>query len=251
MSRTTRQIVFLVAAAGLGVLLVLAFRGLPGFGTTTHPYRDLAVAAALAHRAPNVISSVNFDQRAIDTLGEETILLGSVIGAAALLRPTREMRRASPPGGGHVLPATRLVGYFMLPLTLLVGTDVVVHGHLTPGGGFQGGVVLATGLHLQYVTADFEGLRRLRPLSWCEAAEASGATAFAAIGLAGIVVSGAFLANVVPLGHFGDLLSAGTVPLLNIAVGIEVACGVVVLLASYFRQALLLGPAETEKESSR
>lgn len=238
MSRTVRQAVFLVAAACLAALFVLAFVGLPKFGGAVHPYRDLAVPSSVARMAPNVVSSVNFDQRAIDTLGEETILLGSVIGAAALLRPSKKDKDLTIVDSGRVLQATRFGGYVMLPATLLIGLDVVTHGHVTPGGGFQGGVVLATGLHLQYVTGDFRALQRLRPLRWCELGESAGASAFAGIGLAGLAVSGSFLQNVVPLGTFGQLLSAGTVPLLNIAVGIEVACGVVVLLASFFRQAL-------------
>lgn len=238
MTRTVRQVVFLVAAGCLGTLFVLAFLGLPKFGGAIHPYRDVAVPAAIAREAPNVVSSVNFDQRAIDTLGEETILLGSVIGAAALLRPSKKDKELTIVDSGRVLSATRFGGYVMLPATLLIGLDVVVHGHLTPGGGFQGGVVLATGLHLQYLAGDYRALRRLRPLRWCELGETAGAAAFAGIGLAGLAVSGSFLQNVVPLGTFRQLLSAGAVPLLNIAVGLEVGCGVVVLLASFFRQAL-------------
>lgn len=238
MSRTARQVVFLVAAGLLAALFVLAFRGLPDFGGAVHPYRDLAVRAALAHKAPNVISSVNFDQRAVDTLGEETILLGSVIGGAALLRPSKKDNDLTIVDSGRVLQATRFGGYVMLPATLLIGIDVVAHGHLTPGGGFQGGVVLATGLHLQYVTGDYRALQRLRPLRWCELGETAGAAAFVGIGLAGLAIAGSFLQNVVPLGTFRQLVSAGTVPLLNIAVGVEVGCGIVVLLASFFRQAL-------------
>jgi multicomponent Na+:H+ antiporter subunit B len=238
MSRMTRQVVFLVAAGGFAALMVLAFLGMPHFGGRVHPYRDLAVPAAIARHTPNVVSSVNFDQRGIDTLGEETILLGSVIGAAALLRPSKKDRQVRVVDGGRVLQATRFGGYVMVPVTLLLGADVVIHGHLTPGGGFQGGVVLATGLHLQYVCGDYRALQRLRPLEWCQIGETLGAAAFAGIGLAGLAASGAFLKNVVPLGMFEQLVSAGTVPLLNIAVGVEVACGVIVLLASYFRQAL-------------
>ena len=69
-----------------------------------------------------------------------------------------------------------------------------------------------------------------------EGGEALGAAAFALLALAGLVVSGVFLANFVPQGTFGQLLSSGTVILLNIAVGIEVACAMVVLLARFFEE---------------
>jgi multicomponent Na+:H+ antiporter subunit B len=228
--------VFAVAAAGIAVLLGLAFARMPAFGGAVHLYRDLAVRAAVAHHTANVISSVNFDQRGLDTLGEETILIASVIGAAVLLRPSREEAERRPPAAGRVLEVTQLAGYLMLPVTLIVGFSLVAHGHLTPGGGFQGGVVLATGLHLLYVTGSYRALDRLRPLAAYDAGDAAGAGLFAAIGLAGAVVAGDFLANIVPLGRFGTLLSSGTVLLLSIAVGLEVACGMVVLLGHFLDQ---------------
>jgi multicomponent Na+:H+ antiporter subunit B len=115
----------------------------------------------------------------------------------------------------------------------VLGLDVVVHGHLTPGGGFQGGVVLATGLHLLYVAGSYPALRRLRPLDWYEFGEAAGSGTFALTGLAGVVTGTGLLANLVPHGSSGSLLSTGTVPLLNVAVGIGVGAGVVVLLAAF------------------
>jgi multicomponent Na+:H+ antiporter subunit B len=138
----------------------------------------------------------------------------------------------------RVLTATALLGYLLLPITLLIGVDVVVHGHLTPGGGFQGGVVLGTALHLLYLTGRYRTLERVRPVPLFDTGEALGTGAFAALGIAGLVAGAAFLTNVLPLGQFGALFSAGTVSLLSVAVGIEVASGVIVLLAKFLEQAL-------------
>jgi multicomponent Na+:H+ antiporter subunit B len=238
-----RLAVFVVGAVGVVILLALAFLRMPAFGGSHHPYRALAIPAAVAHRTANAVSSVNFDQRGLDTLGEETILLGSVIGAAALLRPGRDERERPPPGAGRVLQGTQLVVYVMLPVTFIIGLDVVVHGHITPGGGFQGGVVLATGLHLLYVGGRYPTLERLRPLRVFEIGEAIGAAAFAVLGVAGIAASAAFLVNFLPLGEFGQLFSAGTVPVLNLVVGLEVGSGIVVLLARYLEQAISIEPS--------
>lgn len=239
MNRGGRWTVFLAGLAGLGVLLGLAVARMPAFGADLHVYRDVAVGAALAHGTPNVISSVNFDLRGLDTLGEEAILLASVLGAATLLRSTEDERRRRPARRGEPLQVTRLAGYLLLPLTLVVGVDVVLHGHLTPGGGFQGGAVLATGLHLLYVAGEYPALRRLRPLQWYEAGEAAGMGAVVAIGLAGLAAGTGFLANVLPAGEFGQLLSAGTVPLFSVAIGVAVTSGLVVLLAQFLEQELL------------
>jgi multicomponent Na+:H+ antiporter subunit B len=239
MTRRVRLRVFAVAAAAVGVLLVAVALGMPPFGGASHPYRDAAVAASIAHATANVVSGVNYDLRAFDTLGEETILLGSVVGAAVLLRPGREEReRTTAPEDDPPLQAVRLIGYLLLPVTLLLGLDVVAHGHLTPGGGFQGGVVLGTGLHLLYLAGGYRALERLRPFAPFEAGEAVGTAAFVAVGVAGLAVAGSFLANVLPLGSFGAPLSSGIVPVLNIAVGLEVASGVVLLLGHFLDQAL-------------
>lgn len=241
MNRTVRLVIFAVGGLGLAVLFAAAIARMPAFGAAHHPYRALAAAAALARRSPNVISSVNFDQRGFDTLGEEMILVGSVVGAVALLRPAHHESERRVPRGGRVLPATQFAGYALLPVTLAIGLDVVAHGHLTPGGGFQGGVILATGLHMAYVAGDYAALQRLRPVQWYSFGEALGAGAFAALGLAGMAATGAFMANWLPLGAFRALLSAGTGPLFNVATGCAVACGIVVLVAAFLRQELLIG----------
>lgn len=240
MNRGVRMALFLAGAVGLAGLMWLSLAQLPGFGQSQHLYRDLAVPAAFSRATANVVASVNFDQRALDTLGEETILLGSVTGVMALLRPAIEEREYNASERGAALDATRLVGYLMLPVTIALGINVVVHGHLTPGGGFQGGVVLAAGLHLLYITGSFRALDRLRPVNVFDIGEALGAAAFVAVGLAGLAFGGVFLANLLPTGTLGNLFSSGSVPLLNIAVGVEVACGMTVLLAQFLAQEITI-----------
>ncbi|MGW2648816.1 MnhB domain-containing protein [Streptomyces sp. NPDC001393] len=242
MSRSARIRLFWAAAAVFATVYTLACTGLPHFGTAVHPYGTRAVAASLRQRTANVVSSVNFDQRALDTLGEESILFASVLGTLVLLRRARD-ERVGPPQAGHVLPSTRLLGLVMVPITLLTGVYIVAHGQLSPGGGFQGGVVLATGLHMAYVAADYRVLKRIRPLAVLDLADALGAGAFVALGFAGLIAGGAYLQNVLPLGTFGQLSSGGLVPLLNAAVGVEVGSGIIVLLASFLDQAVEVRPA--------
>lgn len=245
MRRGTRLLLFVGAAVCFGVMFGLAAIDMPHFGNSFHPYRDHAVSAAVAHGTANVVTSITFDQRAVDTLGEETILLASVVGAAALLRPTKEEQEdAEGPEAGRVLASTRLLGYLMLPITVLVGIDLVAHGHVSPGGGFQGGVVLATAMHLLYVAGTYRALEGIRPVRPYEIAEAIGAGAFASLGLAGMAVSGSFLANFLPKGTFGSLLSGGSIQLVDAAVGIAVTASVMVLLSHFLHQALVIRGSE-------
>jgi multicomponent Na+:H+ antiporter subunit B len=242
-NRSVRGVLVLVAGGALAVLFVLAVVHLPAFGGHVHPYRDHAVAAAVARHSANVVGSLNFDQRALDTLVEETILLASVMGVSLLLRPADDETEQGLLVDARVLDSTQLTGYVLLPVTVLVGLDVIAHGHLTPGGGFQGGVIVGTGIHLLYVAARYRALRELRPVPAFEAGEAVGSAAFACLGVGGLVASGAFLSQFVDTGTFGNLFSAGTVPLLNAAVGIEVASAVMVLLAKFLEQAIVIKAA--------
>ena len=247
MNRLGRLLLFALGGGVVSVLFVLATFDLPDFGSSIHLYRDLAVPAAVQHHTANVVSAVNFDQRAIDTFGEETILVASVVGAAALLRPSADESERRAPDLGRTLESTRLVGYVLMPVTLVLGVDVVLHGGITPGGGFQGGVVLATGLHLIYVTGTYPALERLRPVVPFEVAESLGAAGFALLGLLGIWTSGAFLGNFLPLGAFGQILSTGTVQVLSALVGLEVLGSMIVLLSSFFAQEISIRKAGADQ----
>ncbi|MER7999876.1 MnhB domain-containing protein [Streptomyces sp. NPDC095613] len=230
---------FVLSAAVVAGFYAAACTGLPRFGSSAHPYGARAVAAALAHRTANVVSSVNFDLRAFDTLGEESILYAAVLGATVLLRLARDEggqdrpRGPAPWGPASVQTSSRLFGAVLLPVALLTGCYIVAHGQLSPGGGFQGGVILATGLHLAYVAADYWVLRRVRPVAVLDVTDAVAAASFSVIGVCTLIVSGAFLANVLSLGTLRDLASGGLVPVINAVVGVEVASAVIVLVAHF------------------
>lgn len=248
MTRAQRWVVLAVGLAGTAVLLGLAFFDMPSFGSSHHPYRDAAVPAAVSHHTANVVASINFDQRGIDTLGEELIFFGSVLAVAALLRPAENEELRHEPGSTVPLQSTRLFGYLLLAVGLIVGADIVVHGTVTPGGGFQGGIMLATALHLLYVAGRYRSLEQLRPMPLFENTEAAGVAAFVALGFAGIGVTGQFLANIVPFGQFGQAVSAGTVFILNVAVGLAVGAGGVLLLAKFFEQVFLVSTDDDEDD---
>ncbi|MFG1664521.1 MnhB domain-containing protein [Streptomyces sp. Y7] len=246
MTPRTRLWLVAVGIAGVAALLVAACLDLPRFGGASHPYGDRAVRTSLDRHTANTIASVNFDQRAFDTLGEMTILFAAVVGCVVLLRQTRDEHRARP-APADVAPPVRRYALLVLPVALLTGLYVIAHGQLSPGGGFQGGVVAATALHLLYLGADYRALERIRPVGLFEVGDAVSASAYLVTGLAGLIGGTAFLANtLLPYGTFNTLSSGGTVPLLNAAVGMEVACAVVVLLARFLDQAV-----EIEEESGR
>ena len=123
---------------------------------------------------------------------------------------------------------------------MLLSIYITAHGHLTPGGGFQGGVIAATALLLVYIGGGYVALRRVRPLALVQVAKAAGAGAFVLIGIGGILFAAAFLDNFLPIRTPGELVSAGTIPLLSLAVGFEIAGGFVLLLSEFLDQLLIV-----------
>jgi multicomponent Na+:H+ antiporter subunit B len=237
-----------VGLAGLAALLLWGMQALPPFGSYRGPYGYLINQVAVAERhATDAVSAVNFDYRGFDTMGEEFILFASVAGAALLLRrdedeeeeegddeEDRDAGRAPPPTSD----AVRVFGVALVGLTVAYGLYMISHGAVSPGGGFQGGVILATAPLAVYLAAEARTFRRIAPKTLTEVAESAGASGYVLIGLAGLALSTAFLANVLPLGRAGEVNGAGNIQALNLIVGIEVAAGFVVLLSAFIEETL-------------
>ena len=245
MSDRVRLRVFAVALAGLLGLMLWGFAGLPDFGHYRGPYGQILNRVAVPERSTtDVVTAVNFDYRGFDTLVEEFILFAAVVGVASILRKLRgeRTRRPDDDAAGRHVPETslpiRVTGLGLVAPTILVGIYIVAHGHQTPGGGFQGGVILATALLLTYLSADYMTMRAVGPTWLIELAEGMGAAGFALIALAGLVAGDAFFENVLGKGTPGELLSSGTIPLSNTAVGLAVTGGFVFMLSEFLQQAL-------------
>jgi multicomponent Na+:H+ antiporter subunit B len=245
-SRPLRMTIFALGAAGTAALLVWGLSGLPSFGDFDGRYGQLLAHMTVPERhATSAIAVSTFDFRGVDTLGEEFILFTAAVGVLVLLRGQRagEAVAAEPVRQRHPTAESltlRSIAAALAAPVLVLGLYVVAHGHLTPGGGFQGGVILMTAFFLVYLGGTHLQLRRIRPLGAVEAAEGAGAAGFALIGLGGVFLAGAFLENWIGFGTVGNLISGGFIPLLNLSVGLEVMGAVLVIVGELLDQRFLV-----------
>ena len=110
-------------------------------------------------------------------------------------------------------------------LILLFGIYIVLHGHLTPGGGFAGGLIIALSfIHLMLAFGKDVALKKVsRPIA--SLFESLGAIMFLAIALIGFAGGYFFLNFFADKGVPFELFSAGTIPLSNIAISFKVGAG--------------------------
>ncbi len=208
----------------LGVLIILALDGnnlFPDYGysktqsSVSSEYTDPANIDDVG--SANLVTAVVVSYRGFDTLGEVTVLFISALGVALLF-------------GGEASKAHRIdlkfkpnfmlrVGSRVLfPIILVTSMYIIVHGHLTPGGGFPGGAIIASAMLLLYL-ADDKFRSRVKGFKILEGVAGS---LFVIIGLLGLLVATYFLENFLPVGTVGDLLSAGIIPIIYILIGLKV-----------------------------
>jgi multicomponent Na+:H+ antiporter subunit B len=237
MTRGARLELFAVSGAVLAGLLVWGLTGLPAFGDFHGEYgRILNGVAGTERHVTNVVSSVVFDYRGFDTLGEEFILFTAVMGVALLLREARDERER--PRDEVRSDAVRAVGLALVGPTVVLGLYLVAHGYLTPGGGFQGGVALAGGLVLLYAAGRYRSYRAASPQGLVDFAEGVSAGGYVAVGISALVAGSAYLGNVVDLGTKGTLAAAGTIPILNATAGLEVAAALILLFHEFLEEVM-------------
>ena len=234
MSRRVRVGILAPALAGLGALFAWAIAGMPAFGDYRGPYGLVLnrVVVPLRHTT-NVVMGTNFDVRAVDTMGEEFILYAAIVGVTLLLRD--DARAGQVERRTQRLPsdAVRLVGVVMIGGGLLVGLWLQAFGYITPGGGFQGGVLFAGAILLLYLVGSHRDYRPFRDERVLDPLEALGAGGYIVVGLAALASGAAFLTNLFEFGKTGTLVSGGSIALLNWASAIAVTVAMVILFAEF------------------
>ncbi len=243
MTEPTRKRFFAVAGTLFFGLFAYASFDMPPWGSYRGPYGDLISHVAVHERhATDIVNAINYDYRGFDTLGEEFILFTAVVGVMMMLRRDPGISTAPVGQRGKVQDGPMLgvaVRAMTLPaviLTVVFGFYIGLHGALTPGGGFQAGVILASALLLVYLAENTATFTRITSHAAVEFIEALGAGAYALIGLAPLCLGLPLLTNRLPLGTTGDVFASGTIALISATVGVEVTAAFLLVLYTYLQE---------------
>jgi multicomponent Na+:H+ antiporter subunit B len=208
----------------------LTFLLLGGFGTILYKFmmgftEKVALPAVSNHYvtqgptelgASNIVTSVVVTYRGLDTLGEVTILFAASAVVALLMKLNGEKSGARKDGSELLKTGAEL----LTPLMILFGIYVFFNGHLTPGGGFQGGAIIASAVVLFVLANPNEKVSH----SLFSVIESISGVTYVALGAIGALLAvNGFLDNrILPLGEFGTLFSAGLIPVIYSLVGLKV-----------------------------
>jgi multicomponent Na+:H+ antiporter subunit B len=184
--------------------------------------------------APNVITGILLTYRGFDTLGEVAVLFMVAASVGLVLGTERSRRTVSsedrPDEGRPSSEIVRTGTEILVPLISIFAAYIIMNGHLSAGGGFQGGAVIASGVLLMLLAYP----QHQPNLEFLSVTESVAGALFVLVGIAGLILAGGFLDNrILPLGQFGAFFSAGAIPLLSVLLGIKVGCELSVILEKF------------------
>ncbi len=192
--------------------------GQPHFIKGLEPVKDIYLAQTVKTlKVSNAVTSIVVNFRGFDTLGEVTVLfLAVTVLGSVLYKKRHEVGERS-----VLFSASSIVtsgSKLLFPAIILLGAYVFIHGHLSPGGGFQGGVIIATGFLLMLLSYENYSVSHTA----LSVVESLAGITFAGVGLLGFLHGGTFLQNFLPTGVLNNLFSGGIIPIIYIAVGFKV-----------------------------
>lgn len=226
-----------MARRGFVLLVLLAF-GLI-FGELIAAYEERRALSTLAESyvtrvpkelgAPNVVTGILITYRGFDTLGEVAVLF-MVAASLGLLLSRNGSQTSAEDRASRERPPSELMrngAEVVLPLIFLFGAYVIKNGHISAGGGFQGGAVVASGVML--LMLGFPKSQVSHTL--LSVTESLAGVLYVCAGLLGLILAGGFLdSRFLPLGEFGAVFSAGAIPVISVLLGIKVGAELSVVI---------------------
>ncbi|MBQ5812909.1 MAG: hypothetical protein IIW34_02005 [Clostridia bacterium] len=230
-------VAMVVCLAVVSVLLYTVFQ-LPLFGDPNNPAVNDVVERYVEKGleetgAVNMVAGMILDYRAFDTFGESSVLFLAVTSVMMLLlRDKNNISREEDIQEEHEriiekeasdLILQKVVS-MVLPCIMLFGIYVVLNGHISPGGGFSGGAVMGAGLILYASAFGTDKVRELFTMKTFKAVTSTALLCYAASKAYSFYTGANGLPTGIPLGTPGAIFSSGLILVLDICVGMVVAC---------------------------
>lgn len=169
--------------------------------------------------AANIVSAIIVTYRGLDTLGEVTVLFLTALIIGFILKNTTDKKVEDEEKNQKVSEILETGSKVLVAGTVILGAYIFINGHLTPGGGFQGGAVIGSAIMLLFLANPKKTVSK----KVLHVVESTSGFFFVIIGVLGIIIAGGFLDNrILPLGNFGSLLSAGAIPIIYSLIGLKV-----------------------------
>ncbi|MDX1697135.1 MAG: DUF4040 domain-containing protein [Thiohalobacterales bacterium] len=222
-------VVFLTGAA-----LIYGTLDMPHYGDPDAPIHHHVASTYLQDSpnevgVPNVVTSVLASYRGYDTLGEVTVIFTAATGVLVLLGYRTRRRNIQDPQTRKMV-VLRVIAKLFFPLIVLYALYIQFHGDYGPGGGFQAGVIFATGFILYALAYGLGNIQRIIPYRLLRIMMAAGVLLYAGIGMAGLMLGGNFLEyNVLR----EDPLAGQHIGILLIEFGVGITVAAVILIIYY------------------
>lgn len=164
MRRATVVALLIVVA----VPLIAAAAALPAEGSMDNPTYRHVVPRYLEHGAEeggaeNIVTAIILNYRGYDTNGEVTVIFTALVGMFAVLLISKERTPGRRPKRIPASPVVQFIVRVIAPFAFVFSMYVIVNGHVTPGGGFQGGTILGALLIAASLALGSERVQRWLP----------------------------------------------------------------------------------------
>ncbi|MCR5330375.1 MAG: hypothetical protein K6E62_04205 [Lachnospiraceae bacterium] len=248
-SETIYRIVALTSVLTLAILLTATVLNLPAVGQISNPDNN-EVSERYIEKGIEETGAVNFvagmilDYRAFDTFGESNVLFVATICVTVMLRISGKKKRKEEKKDASVSAEAsksedelsdrfyepsrdtilQKMSAIIFPIIMVFGIYVVLNGHLSPGGGFSGGAVLGAGFILYLNAFGFEKTERFMNAGTVKWITFSALMVYCLAKSYSFFTGANHLDSHIPLGTPGAILSSGLILILNICVGMVVAC---------------------------
>lgn len=241
----------IIFCLGLAIVLVLTVSNMPPVGDPNTPANSSVVSQRYIENglqetgATNIVAGMILTYRAFDTFGETNVLFIATCCVMIMLMADEALLKKRDNQSDKVArfelsddAILQTAAKVLCPIIFIFGIYIILNGQLSPGGGFSGGAILGAGLILYVNAFGFKDTQKFFNEKVYHVAKITALCMYGVIGSYFYITGANGIANHIPLGTPGAILSGGIILPIDIAVGIEVACTMYAFFAFFRRGGL-------------